>query len=127
MGRLIIIPTTSTRAVNVGGAAKGLSGLAGAGGRVELVVLEADELDEVRFGQQPLVDAHRPWLRVRLRVVNRHVDLQRAHVRSSEALDDTPLGREWRSVDVEPPAVLEVRALDDQCVAFPAPARVPEP
>src|SRR5262245_17384956 len=54
---------------------------------VELLVLETDEFNQLGVDEQSLIDANRPRLRVRLRIVNRDVDLQRAEVGPAEPLD----------------------------------------
>src|SRR5262245_12755861 len=68
----------------------------------ELLVLVADELDQLLVGQVALIDPHRPWLGVRLGVLDRHVDLQAAEVQAAEALGDLGLAAVRAAVDVQP-------------------------
>jgi hypothetical protein len=56
----------------------------------EFLVLEAHELDQIRVGQQALIDTYRPRLRVGLGIVNGDVDLEAAEVRPAQSLDDLP-------------------------------------
>src|ERR1700719_894801 len=54
----------------------------------ELLVLVADELDSLGVGEELLVDADRERFRVRLRVVDRHIDLEAAEGRAMEPLGE---------------------------------------
>src|SRR5690606_13653458 len=99
----------------------------------ELLVLVADELDELLIGQEPLIDAHRPRFRVRLRIDDREVDLQMAVRRTPEALDDPRFPRVRAAVHVEPAVVravlraAQVVGLDDQIVPLPMTDRIAVP
>src|SRR5262249_55551261 len=89
--------------------------------RVELLVLVADEFNQIGVRHEPLVDTHRPWPCVRLRIVNRHVDFERA-VRGPPVSFCPGGGVGHRMADhVEPSAVLEAGGADDERVAIPVP------
>src|SRR5215467_2298785 len=84
-----------------------------------LVVLIADVLEElgVRLIGQRLRDA--PRLRVRLRVVDRHLDVHVAEILADEALGHAQLVGVGLAGVVEPSFVVETDGLDDQRVAIP--------
>src|SRR5688572_26565275 len=54
----------------------------------ELLVLVADELDQLFIGQKALIDADGPRLRIRLRIFDRQIDLQVVERRTTEALGE---------------------------------------
>ena len=88
----------------------------------KLLILVADELDQLVVRLDALIDANGPWLRVRLRVLEGEVDLQTAEVRAAEALGELRLLTVGASVDVEPSVVgtvlraPQVVGLDDERV-----------
>ena len=88
-------------------------------------LVDAHELDELRVGQQAIVDRRGERLGVRLRIVDRHLDDERAEIGPTEPLDDLAVSRQRAPPDIEPrsPVVIvdEVRGLDDERVTFPAP------
>src|SRR5688500_11799975 len=97
------------------------------GCRIELVVLEADECDQIGGRQKTLIDANGPRTGVGFRVVDGHIDFQRADCWPPVALGDLALGGQWGAVDVEPAAVAEVSALDDVRVALPSASLLSHP
>ena len=93
----------------------------------ELLVLVADELDQLLVGHQPLIDAHRPWLRVRLGILDRQIDLQMAVSRPPDALGELGVAAVRAAVDVHPAVVgtifraSKIVGLDDERVPVPSP------
>src|SRR5215472_7683282 len=99
----------------------------------ELLVLVADELDELVVRRDLLIDAQRQRFRVRLRIVERDVDFQLAVAGPANALGELrPVGIR-AAADVEPPVIRarlgspQVVRVDDKRVAFPASDRVAVP
>src|SRR5262252_3454016 len=82
------------------------------------IVLIADELNQLFVRAEPPVDANRPRARVRLRVVDRDVDLHPPVGGTPDALGDLRAVRERRAVDVEPAVVPQADRLDDERVAL---------
>src|SRR6185436_2112147 len=99
----------------------------------ELLVFIAFELNQLLIDDEPLIDANRPWLRVRLRIVQRVVELQMIERRPADPLRHLCLLAVRAAVDVEPSVVravfgaAQIVRLDDQRVAFPVSDRVPVP
>jgi hypothetical protein len=99
----------------------------------ELLVLVVDEPNRLLVDENALVDAHGERLRVGLRVLDRHVDLQLSESRPPEALGELHLLAVRAAAHVEPPVVrsifstAEIVRLDDQRVAFPAADRIAVP
>src|SRR4030095_14824404 len=67
----------------------------------ELLVLVADELDNLIVRRDLLIDANRKWSRVGLRVGERYVDFQLAVCWPANALDELGLVRVWAATHVE--------------------------
>src|SRR5688572_12586152 len=84
-----------------------------------LLVLVADELDELGVGEQPLIHANRERLRVSRWIINGYVDLQGTEIRPAEALGHLRATRHRAALHVEPDVVAEANRLDDELVAFP--------
>jgi hypothetical protein len=99
----------------------------------ELLVLVADELDQLLVGQEPLIDTNRPRPRIRLRIDDGEVDPQMAEGWAPEALDERRLSGVRALVHIEPPIELavfraaQVVGLDDEIVALPTADRVAVP
>src|SRR6185503_21309737 len=99
----------------------------------ELLILVADELDELAVRHDALIDAHRPRLRVRLRIVHGHVNLEVRIVQTPEALGELRLLTVRAAVDVEPSIVraifgaAQVVGFNHERIAFPATNRVAIP
>src|SRR4029079_18270750 len=99
----------------------------------ELLVLVADELDQFGVGEDLLVDADRERFRVRLRIVDRHVDLEAAEGGAAEPLGELRLLAVRTAAHVEPSVVgarlraPQVVRLDDEGVALPVADRVAVP
>src|SRR5947207_11576452 len=91
------------------------------------IVLVADEFDQFFIRAETPVDADGPRLRVRLRMVNRDVDLDAAVGRPAEALGDFRAARERRAVDVEPAFVPKADCLYNQRIAFISANRIAIP
>ncbi len=73
-----------------------------------LLVLAADELDQLFVGDQALADLHRgPRARIGLEVFDRHVDFERPVVDAPKPLGQLCRIGQRRAVDVEPAAILE--------------------
>src|SRR5215471_3600848 len=91
----------------------------------KLLVLVADELDELGVRHDLLVDADREWLRVRLRIVDRDVDFEPPERGPAEALCELGLLAVRTAADVEPAVArtvfgaAQVVRLDDERVALP--------
>src|SRR5215831_378786 len=91
----------------------------------KLLVFVADELDELGVRHDLLVDANRERLRVRLRIVNRDVDLEPAEGGPAEALREFGLLAVRTAADVEPAVArtvfgaAQVVRVDDERVAVP--------
>ena len=98
----------------------------------ELLILVADELDRFVV-QESLIDADRERLRVRLGVVNRHVDFELSEHGTAESLSEARLVAVWAAAHVEPAVVgtgfiaAQIVRLDDERIAFPSPDRVAVP
>src|SRR5688572_13457810 len=84
-----------------------------------LLVLVADELDELLIDRQLVAHADRERLRVGLRVVDGHVDLEVAVVGTPPAFDELAFLRQRAAVDVEPAVVAKAGGFDDERIAFP--------
>src|SRR6185503_3377643 len=100
----------------------------------ELLIFVAYELDQFLIRQQPLIDAHRPRLGVRLRIFDREVDLQMAERRPAETLRDLRLARVRTAVHIQPTVgrtvligAAQVVCLDHQVVAVPVTDRISVP
>src|SRR5215471_12503663 len=83
------------------------------------LVLVANELDQLLIERELVAHANREGLRVRLRVVDRHVDLEVTVVRSPPPLGHLALRRHRAALNVEPHIVAETDRLDDERIAFP--------
>src|SRR5215470_4196396 len=89
----------------------------------KLLVLVADELDELGVRHDLLVDANRERFRVRLRIVNRDVDLEPAEGGPVESFREFGLLAVRTAADVEPAVArsvfgaAQVVRLDDERVA----------
>ena len=92
-----------------------------------LLVLVADELDELLIGDEPVVDAHRPRPRVGLGVLDGDVELEPAVGDAAESLGDARRAAEVAAVHVEPAVVAEPHRLHHERVAFPPSHRVALP
>src|SRR5262245_8130810 len=66
------------------------------------VVLVADELDDLLVGHDALVAPHGERLRIRLRIVDGHIDLEGPEVRTTKAFRHLQCFGIRASVDVEP-------------------------
>src|SRR5438105_4583500 len=99
----------------------------------ELVVLVADELDELVVGRDLLIHANGKWFRVGLRVVDCDVDFQLAVCGTADTLDEPGLVRVRAAAHVEPSVVgarlrsPQIVGFDHERVAFPASRRVAVP
>src|SRR5580765_4345394 len=99
----------------------------------ELLILVADELDQLRVGQDLLVDPDGKRLGVRLRIVDGDVDLEPSECRPPETLGEFRLLAVWATADVKPAIARtilrasEVVGFDDERVALPAADRVAVP
>src|SRR5688572_32508701 len=79
----------------------------------------ADELNEFGIWHDTLVDPDRPWLRVRLWVIDGDVDLESAVVYPAESFSNLGSGCQWCSTNIQPFAVADVARLNDQRIPFP--------
>src|SRR5688572_5991644 len=106
-------------------------GLAFSGSRVvvtdRLLILVADELDELGVREEALVHADREWFLVSRWIFDGYVDLQCAVTRPAEALRHPAAARQRAALHVEPDVVAEPDGLDDELVAFPTPDGVSVP
>src|SRR5690349_1435264 len=99
----------------------------------ELLILVADELDDLVVGRNLLIHTKRNGLRVRLWIVERDVDFQLAVAWPADPLRKLRLLRVRAAADVEPSIVgtrlgsSQVVRLDDQRVAVPSPYRISIP
>src|SRR5678815_2057929 len=89
-----------------------------------LIVLLADELDqlgvELAVGHQSMMDTDCERTRVRLRIVDGDVDLDRAVVQPTPPFGHLRSVSQWTAVDVEPPAIAKAAGLHDERVAVPS-------
>src|SRR5438477_2120770 len=95
--------------------------------RQVLAVLLADALDEIRIGNQGPRHVHVPRLRVRLRIVDRHLDVHASNRRTMEALDHAQRFGARQPAHVEPRLSILADRLDDERVAVPLADRVALP
>src|SRR4030095_369239 len=100
----------------------------------ELLVLVADELDQLLIGQIALIDPDGPRFRVRLRIVDSYVDLQVPERGAADALSEFRLPAVRAAIDVEPSVVgtvvfcaPQIVGFDDKRVAIPTADRVAVP
>ena len=83
--------------------------------RIELLVLETDELHQFSVEHDALVHPDGPRLRVGLRIVDRDVDFESAEIRSPEAFGQLRGVGQRIAVDIEPP--IDPRALSNGFMA----------
>src|SRR5690349_23585321 len=79
-----------------------------------LLVLVADELDQLLIDGELLTHAHGERFRVSLRIVDGDVDLEVTEVGTTPALDELAFVGQRAAVDVEPTVVAEPGGLDDE-------------
>src|SRR5262249_42287191 len=93
----------------------------------KLIVLVADELDDLVVGRDLLIDANREWLRVGLRVLEGQIDFEPAVRGPANALGEFRPVRIRAAPHVEPAIertrlrAAQIVCLDHERVAFPAP------
>src|SRR5260221_14330543 len=92
-----------------------------------LLVLPADEFDEVRVELDGLIDLHRPWPGIRFGIIDGDFDFQIAVIHAPEPLDPLCGVGQRSAVDIEPPAVPESGGLNHQRVTLPLPGRIAVP
>src|SRR6187402_2093579 len=92
-----------------------------------LLVLETDELHQLRVRQQRHFNRRAPRLRVRLRIVDGDADVHVTEVLATELRRHMERLCGRLSQLVEPHAAVEPTALDDQGVAIPLRSRVSMP
>src|SRR5690348_7893794 len=83
-----------------------------------MIVLLADELDQLFVDAEPPVDAHRPWFCIGLRVVDSDVDFDPSVVRPAELFGDLRAGREGGALNVQPSLVSQPDSLDNKGIAL---------
>src|SRR5262245_53832069 len=99
----------------------------------ELIVLVANELDQLLIRQKALINAKRKRFGVSLGVFDRNVDLQPAESRTAKAFHKLRFTAVGTAVDVEPSIKRaffrpsEIVRLDDERVAVPPANRVAVP
>src|SRR5215470_20218398 len=91
---------------------------------VRRVLVQTDELDQLRVRTESIEHLRRERLRVCLRIVNRLFEFQHAELRPPEALGDRGRAGQRAAADIEPAVVHEAGRLDDERVAVPAAYRV---
>jgi hypothetical protein len=87
----------------------------------------ADPLDHLGVGGQLGANGHRPRPRVRLRIGEGHFDVERAERCPAIALRRTQCLSVRMAVVIEPGAIVEAVALDDERVTIPAPDGIAHP
>ncbi|MBV8841784.1 MAG: hypothetical protein JO307_03135 [Bryobacterales bacterium] len=87
----------------------------------------ANRLEEFRIGHQLLHYPDGKRFCIRLRVLDRNVDLQRAEVDALEAFHHFPRARKRAPIHIQPDIVAKSHRRDRQCVAFPLAHRVAVP
>src|SRR5690606_18517777 len=92
-----------------------------------LLVLRAEILEEIFVRQQRRGDRISDRLRVRAGIVERHVDLEMAYVRTPETLRHAQLLRVRMPHPVEPALLRDARRRNDERIAVPAPRGVTHP
>src|SRR5688500_12286628 len=92
-----------------------------------LLVLVADELDQLAVRIQPPVHADRYRLRVERRIVNGDGDFDPAVVHAAEALGALRGASERGAIHIQPAVVSTAGRLDDELVAVPAACLVAVP
>ena len=92
-----------------------------------LVVLVADVLDQFRIRKQSLALSIGQRLRVRLRIVDRDLDIQVPDIAAPEPFDQVHCVAMRMAAAIEPGLVVEAGGVNDQGVAFPETDRVSQP
>ena len=94
---------------------------------VILLVLVAHVLDQLGVWREPHLHIDRPRLRIRLRIVECHVQLHVADIEAPEPLRDMQCLGVRTAGQVEPCPIVEPGAVHDERVALPVADRVPHP
>ena len=92
-----------------------------------LFVLVADELDELAVENETLVHPDTEGCGVRLGIVDRDIDSQRAVVQTLEALGELRGVSQRAPSDVEPPTIFQSSRLDHERIALPLPHGIAVP
>src|SRR5207247_2340325 len=82
---------------------------------------------EFRIDCDLLFQRHRPWLRVRLGIVDRDFDLEVSEIGPADSLSDFGVRCEDASIPVDPQVVAKTDRVDDERIALPSRARAARP
>src|SRR5262245_12614658 len=99
----------------------------------ELLVLIAHRLDRLFVSQQPLIDSHRKRLLKRLRIADRHVDLELSKAGPPKTFDESRLIAVRSPAYIEPPirrtgvSAAQIVRFNDERVSLPVADRVSVP
>src|SRR2546427_3880168 len=91
------------------------------------IVFVADRFHEFHVGQQAHVLHKGPWLRVRLRVVDRDFNIHVAEIFPAEPLDDVQRFGYWLALLIQPEFSIKTLRVHNERVAIPLARRISQP
>src|SRR5262245_59561275 len=91
------------------------------------VVFVTDGFHEFRIGQQTEVLRERPWLGIRVPIVNRDLNIHVAEILPAEPLDDVQRFGCRLALLIQPELSIEALRVNNERVAVPGAGRIAEP